>query len=136
MENPRLDADSQSASVILVEDDPAIRRLITEILKMEGYQVIQFSNGEEGLEWIQANPLPFDLLITDIRMPGISGKEFADRISGFRPDIKILFISGFSSYASEDLNPCSNKEEFFLGKPFTRSELLSQVEKIVGRKVG
>ena len=125
---------SSSIFIVVVEDDDSIRKLVFDILHMSGYSAIPFSNGEEALQWMRAHPSPIDLLITDIKMPGMSGKELADQICHHRPGIKILFISGFTSFTREELNACSNFEGHFLGKPFKPAELRSQVEKIIGPK--
>jgi FixJ family two-component response regulator len=125
------DGDVQSTSIVVVEDDASIRKLILDILKMSGYAVMPFSNAEDGLDWIRAHP-SLGLLITDIKMPGMSGKDLADALCDFLPDIKVLFISGFTSYSGEELSSSPRYEGHFLGKPFKPMELLSQVEALIG----
>lgn len=125
---------SPTTRVLLVEDETPIRNLIFEILKNEGYKSIAFPNGLEGLQWVQTHPEPIDLVITDIQLPGMSGKELADRICLMRPQTKILFLSGYSSFSVKDLNPCSNTDRHFLAKPFKLSELLAEVNRLIGQK--
>jgi two-component system cell cycle sensor histidine kinase/response regulator CckA len=125
---------SPSPRILLVEDETPIRKLIFEILTNEGYELIAFPDGLEAYEWLQAHPEHIDLVITDIQLPGISGKELADRICRLQPDTKILFLSGYSSFSASDLNRCSNTDRHFMTKPFKLSELLVQVERVIGPK--
>lgn len=117
--------------ILLAEDEPALRKLVTLVLEGKGYEVISFASGLDAASWVESDPQPFDLLITDIKIPGLSGKDLAERICAFRPDTRILFISGMSEYEVAELNPCANKEGFFLHKPFLPKDLLAAVAKIL-----
>ncbi len=127
--------DPPLVRILLVEDEAPIRKLISGVLKNEGYELIAFPDGLEAFEWLQGHPEQIDLVITDIQLPGISGKELADRICRMRPHTKILFLSGYSSFSEDDLNPCSNTDRHFMTKPFKLSELLVHVETLIGRKL-
>ena len=118
--------------IALVEDEDLIRSLIIRILTMHGYQVEAFATPHDGLAWIESGSSGhLDLLITDVNMPGMSGKVLADEICKRRPGTKILFISGYSNYAHEDMNGCGNRQEVLLRKPFRPEELLQRVKSIL-----
>lgn len=127
-----LNSGTNAGKILLVEDESSIRKLISEMLRMEGLEVVAFANGLDGLEWIKTHSENIPLVITDIRMPGISGKELADQICRIRPHTKILFLSGYSPYPSNELNSCSHSEMAFLAKPFRKSELITLIEGILG----
>lgn len=113
-----------SETVLIVEDDEAVRNLSKKILKQSGYNVLEAQDGEEALMVSRAYEGPLHLLLTDVVMPKMSGRELADRLQALRPEIKILFMSGYTDNAiirhgtlESDVN--------FMQKPFT-PELLSQ----------
>jgi CheY-like chemotaxis protein len=110
--------------VVLVEDDPANRRLMKGILELGGFRVHPMSSGEEGLDWIQANPGGFELLITDVRMPGMDGLELAKRVRNVKPGVRILFVTGYSDFSPRELVQSGNPGDFILQKPFENSALL------------
>lgn len=121
-----------SPLIALVEDEDLIRSLIIRILKMHGYRVEAFATPHDGLAWIESHSDgPLDLLITDVNMPGMSGKVLADEVCKRRPGTKILFISGYSNYAHEDMNGCGNRQDALLRKPFRPDELLVRVKSIL-----
>ncbi|WP_053226138.1 ATP-binding response regulator [Solirubrobacter soli] len=113
---------SGSGSVLVVEDDDALRDLVRVVLEPAGYRVTLARGGEEALR--RADP---DLLITDILMPGMNGRELADRILARAPGTRVLFISG---YAGEDVQLDAGAR--FLAKPFTPGELLEHVQSLLG----
>ena len=86
-------------TVLLVEDENGVRELAREYLETSGYKVIQASNGNEALELAANYKEPIHLLMTDVVMPGMSGRELADRHFRIRPDIRILFMSGYTEQA-------------------------------------
>src|SRR3954467_614619 len=120
--------------IALVEDEDLIRTLILRILSKHGYRVEAFALAKDALAWFEANPSSFDLLITDVNMPGMSGKDLADEICKRRQDAKILFISGFTSFKEEEMNACGNRKETLLRKPFRPGDLLERVKSILEQK--
>jgi signal transduction histidine kinase len=113
-------------TILLVEDDPGIRYLITRLLQKTGYRVQVASNGSEALSVINGEPGIFHLLVTDVVMPLMGGKELADRVSEILPDIKILFMSG---YTDDSIVHHGILEEgiLFIQKPFTPGDFLRKV---------
>jgi two-component system cell cycle sensor histidine kinase/response regulator CckA len=112
---------SGSGTVLVVEDDDALRDLVRVVLEPAGYEVRLAADGEDALR----HPDP-DLLITDILMPGMNGRELADRLLARAPRTRVLFISG---YAGEDVELEDGAR--FLAKPFTPGELLEQVRALL-----
>lgn len=114
-----------------VEDEEALRRLAARVLIRAGYTVLSAASGDEALEVAAAHDGHIDLLLTDIVMPGISGRELAEQIIPVRPGLRLLYASGFT----EDTiirHGVSIQETAFLQKPFTPSTLLEKVIKVLG----
>jgi CheY-like chemotaxis protein len=120
-------------TILLVEDDTVIREKMTKVLSVEGYTVITASNGEEVLAVIRDSSRPFDLLITDVVMPLMGGREFADRVKDQIPQMKVLFMSGYTDNSiihNWILEPGTN----FIQKPFSISEFMTKVREILDLK--
>ena len=117
-------------TVLLVEDEPAVRELITEVLKREGYHVTAAGNAEEALEFIARNCGTVDLLLTDVVLPGLDGAELADRLRETCPDTKVLFMSG---YADDRLSFRGVLKEGtrLLEKPLTNRALITKVREVL-----
>lgn len=125
---------SKKNQTILVTDDEAgIRALVRKILKRQGYEVMEAANGEEALKIFREQAGKIDLLITDIMMPGMSGRELASRVLDQRAAMKVLYISGYTNdeavYAG-DLPPGTS----FLQKPFTLVALIDKVREVLEAK--
>jgi len=86
-------------TVLVVEDEPVIRDLIIEVLQDLGYQALQATDGPAGLKVLQSKR-PIDLLITDVGLPGINGRQLADQAREWRPELKVLFITGYAENAA------------------------------------
>jgi PAS domain S-box-containing protein len=114
--------------VLIVEDEPAVRTLLERTLALASYRVAVANDGEEGLR-MAAEQGPFDILITDAVMPGLSGWEVGKRLSSLWPKLRVLYISGYTEDAfghGGTLDPAVK----FLQKPFTPSELLSTLRRL------
>jgi signal transduction histidine kinase/ActR/RegA family two-component response regulator len=114
-------------SILLVEDEEAVRRMMKKMLTFYGYSVMEASSGKTALETWQTYKTDIDLIITDIIMPGgMTGRELAVSIMGDKPGIKVIYCSGYSSNilgAESTLGP----NQFFLKKPFEFQELLALI---------
>ena len=123
-------------SILLVEDDPAVRGFVHETLKMNGYQVLVARHGIEALLVGTRHMGPIHLLLTDVVMPQMSGPEVAEKLTILRPDAKVLYMSGYPDH------PVFKKGEVqletnFIQKPFTPDALLEKVREVLDRvKVG
>ncbi len=118
--------------ILLVEDEAALQRIAVRILESAGYRTVCASNGPEALAVCDRDPEPFDLLLTDVVMPGMSGHELAARLKDTRPDMKVLFASGYLHDAFPEhtrLGP----ELQFLAKPYTPTSLTAKVRAVLDR---
>jgi CheY-like chemotaxis protein len=88
------EAPKGSEVVLLVEDEDQVRKLASEFLRGQGYVVLEARDGREGLSLCKAHQGKIDLLLSDVVMPELGGRELAERILTMRPDIKLLFMSG------------------------------------------
>ncbi|HEY2942316.1 MAG TPA: PAS domain S-box protein [Vicinamibacteria bacterium] len=119
-----------SETVLLVEDEAALRSLAQEILRDQGYKVIAAGSGTEALELARAHKAPIDLLVTDVVMPGMDGRELADRLGPVHPETRCLFMSG---YTDDAVVRRGVREEGmpFLQKPFTIDALALKVREVL-----
>ena len=128
MPNSRSRAGERRETILLVEDEPAVRRLFVRALAREGYRIHEARDGQEAVELFRRHGPSIDLLVTDLRMPQMGGVELARRLRAERPEMKLLCVSG---YAGHDDVPVIDAE--FLAKPFSRDALLAKVREILDR---
>jgi CheY-like chemotaxis protein len=119
-----------SATILLVEDDAEVRRLTATRLKSLGYSIVEATDGPAAVEILESQR-PIDLLFTDVAMPGgIDGRELASLARAKRPDLRILFASG---YAEVD-RPIAGHEPFdMLTKPYSKQVLAQRVHEALSR---
>jgi CheY-like chemotaxis protein len=117
-----------SRTVLLVEDDPGMREMTCEILAEAGFEVVAASSGAEAIATAEGRAV--DLLLTDLMMPGMSGPELVERLCARRPEMKVVFMSGYSA-ASAPSGVAADAE--FLEKPFAGSTLVAAVRKALAR---
>jgi two-component system cell cycle sensor histidine kinase/response regulator CckA len=115
-------------TILLVDDDEALRRLLQRVLTENGFHVIEAADGAQALEVASAFPQPIDLLLTDVIMPKLNGAALAERLLGERPGSKLLFISG---YVEKQLLLAKYPESVLLQKPFTPDALLAVVRQLL-----
>ena len=113
-------------TILLVDDEPMICRLLEAVLKTHGFTVLTAPNGPRAIEICAESGQQIDLLLTDIKMPGMDGRELARRLSVLQPEMKVLYMSGF---ADEIRNMAGNLTEGseFLEKPFSNSMLMGRI---------
>lgn len=116
--------------ILLVEDESSVRSLASQILMSNGYHVLEAGNGQEALDEIAKSPREIQLVITDVVMPGMGGRQFVERIRHQLPDLKVLFMSGYTEDAIVRNGILSSEAEF-LQKPFTAAALKSKVREIL-----
>jgi CheY-like chemotaxis protein len=117
-------------TVLLVEDEPALRAVARRTLERQGYIVLEAPNGEAGLAVAAAHTGPLDLLVTDVVMPGISGRELATRLVASRPTVRVLYTSGYTDDAIVQHGVLEDGIQF-LQKPFTPSGLARKVREVL-----
>ncbi len=118
-----------SESILIVEDDPAVRRLAVVILGNSGYKIQESNNAFEALTLIRRNP-GFDLVLTDVIMPQMSGKELSDKIKAQCPHTKILLMSGYTDDALAH-HGVLDEGLLFLEKPFSPAKLTRKVREVL-----
>ena len=116
------------AHILLAEDDESLRKFLAAALVKAGHDVIDFGDGADAFECVKG--ASFDLLLTDIVMPGMDGIELAKRAVELNAALKIMFITGFAAVA---LHPSSNapKQAKVLSKPFHLREIVAEVERMI-----
>ena len=112
--------------ILLVEDDPGVRGLMAELLEARGYTVRAAGSPAEALAWAESSSEPLNLLVTDVVMPGMGGRDLAHRLAVLRPGLRVLFVSGFAAdtlAGQGEIGPGRR----FLSKPFSGAALLQGV---------
>jgi len=116
-----------SETVLLVEDDDGVRHLTAHHLVASGYTVLEAPDAVTALDAFQDHPEPVHLLLTDMVMPGLSGRELAERLRARRPGIRVLFMSGYPDVAEAAADEGAGA--VLITKPFDRARLLSAVRR-------
>ncbi|WP_240008498.1 cell cycle two-component system response regulator CpdR [Pseudaquidulcibacter saccharophilus] len=116
------------AKILLAEDDDSLRTFLANALVKAGHDVSDYPDGDQAFDALQA--VNYDLLLTDIVMPGIDGVELARKANEINNNIKIVFITGFAAVA---LNPANQapQQAKVLSKPFHLRDLVNEVEKVM-----
>lgn len=118
-----------SETVLLVENEEWLLEMVEYMLEIAGYKVLAAANGEEALRRAEVHDGPIDLLLTDVVMPGISGRETAARFKQRYPDGRVLYMSG---YSEEVVFRDNGDEAPFISKPFTAAELARKLREVLG----
>jgi CheY-like chemotaxis protein len=124
-----------SETILIVEDEAMLRELAREILKDCGYQILEATSGREALQVWERHPGKINLLLTDMVMPeGVSGVELAERLVASSPDLKVVYMSGYTSdEVSAELLTRTNAS--FLQKPYGHAELAKIVRDCLDKKL-
>ena len=117
-------------TVLLVEDEESVRELVRITLSSRGYKVLEAENGECGLQISEDYKEPIDILITDVVMPGIGGRDLAKKLLALRPTVSVLYLSGYTEDAVIDQGAPSPAVAF-LQKPFTLQNLAKKVREVL-----
>ena len=117
-------------TVLVVDDEPEIRKLVGAMVTQFGYSVLTADSGDHAITVYKNHRSPIDLLITDVVAPGMSGPMLADKLSAIQPNLKVLYISGYDNthvvqkYVVE-------KGHVLLAKPFTMEELQASIAELL-----
>ena len=120
-----------TGTILLVEDEDAVRMFSSRALRDKGYRIIEASNGESALEFIQKNATTIDLVITDVVMPKMDGPTLMEHIKELNPKMKIIFISGYTEDSFRN-SLANDAQVHFLSKPFNLKELAGKVKEVMG----
>jgi PAS domain S-box-containing protein len=127
---PPAEPETALETILVVEDEAGIRALVRKILKRQGYNVLEAAGGEEALALCAQHRGGIDLLITDVMMPQMTGRELADRLRALRSELRVLYVSGYTDDAMIQSGsfPAGTG---FLQKPFTLGSLLGKVREVL-----
>jgi PAS domain S-box-containing protein len=118
-------------TVLLVEDEESVRQLVRETLAAKGYRVVEADNGESGVAVAAKHQGKIDLVITDVVMPGMGGRELVKQLAQTRPETKVLYLSGYTEDAIVSEGTIESGAAF-LQKPFTLQNLARKVREVLG----
>jgi signal transduction histidine kinase/CheY-like chemotaxis protein len=119
-------------TILVVEDDDAVRRMTREFLKIHGYTVVEARSAAAAIQIMEAQEEPIDMVLTDVLMPGMKGRELISRLMTLRPDLKVLFMSAYTEDAAINIGVLSPGTEF-IEKPFGPDDLATKVREVLTR---
>ncbi len=117
-------------TILLAEDEDGVRQVVAQMLREQGYTVLPANGGAEALRIAESHSGPLQLLVSDVMMPRMTGPELAERLRGLRPEMRVLFVSGYTDgeiVRDGELEPGTD----FLQKPFTREQLAVKVREVL-----
>ena len=131
-ETPKRKGAPGSETILLAEDEDSVRKLLRNMLVAGGYKVLEAANGQEALGVFERNPDAIDLLLTDVIMPNLNGRELAQRVLGIRPELKVIYMSG---YTDDVLAGAGNFDSnaSFLRKPLQLASLETKIREVLDR---
>jgi two-component system, cell cycle sensor histidine kinase and response regulator CckA len=122
-------------TVLVVEDEPEVRTLACEILQERGYRVLEADGAEHALRVTEAHRETIHLLLTDVVMPGASGRDLVDRLATTRPAMKVLYMSGYTDHAIVH-HGVLHPGVAYIPKPFTPDEMARKVRAVLDDEAG
>ena len=130
---PAATSDGGTETILLVEDDPTVRTLVSRMLATRGYEILDAADGEQAIEQFDTREHPIELVISDLMMRGLNGRETVDRIRRIEPTTKALFMSGYTNdtiiQSGDGLPPGTS----FIQKPFSGDKLATLVRELLDR---
>lgn len=126
-------SEGGSEAILLVDDDRSVRNITSRVLERAGYRVLSAANGRAALELVSATELAFDLLVTDVMMPEMGGRELAEALREKNPQLAVLYLSGYTANSIVKKGVLEDDIDF-LAKPFTPAGLLSAVRRVLDRE--
>ena len=120
-------------TILLVEDDPAILKLGTMVLEERGYTVLATDSARRAIEYADDYRDKIHLLITDVIMPEMNGRDLAEKLINKYPDLRVLFMSGYTANVIENQGTL-NADVFFLQKPFSHQDMAKKAREVLEQK--
>jgi PAS domain S-box-containing protein len=124
-----------SETVLVVEDDEEVRKLAVRVLKRQGYKVLEASQGDDALRLCEEHNRPIQLMVTDVVMPGMDGRELTNRLMLLHPEIRVLYMSGYTGNTIVHHGVLEDGINY-LQKPFTVEALAGKVREVLDKKEG
>jgi signal transduction histidine kinase/CheY-like chemotaxis protein len=118
--------------ILVVEDDDAVRRMTLEFLKIRGYEVIEARSAADAIEWVKSHDEAIDLVLTDVVMPGMKGRELTERLAQLRAGTKVLYMSAHAEDDAINIGILSPGTAF-IEKPFSPDQLAAKVRDVLSR---
>ena len=131
--SPTSEPPGGGETILLIEDEPLVRDLVTDVLHYHRYKVLTASDGEEALAIAREHPSEIHLTLTDVVLPSMSGKEAATRLTQARPGLKVLYMSGYAE-AQIVHEGIVDENVAFLAKPFTPAALSEKVRDVLDHR--
>jgi len=132
-DQPLSPSESGKKTILFVEDEDSLRNVISDFLTGFGYHMLTATNGRDALAIATAHDGPIDLLLTDVTMPQMSGPELARKIRATRPEMKVMFISGYSQTILESFD-VNDSGTALVQKPFTIRVLAARLQELFAKK--
>ncbi len=125
-------AEQGSETILLAEDEDMIRTMVSRVLRTQGYRVLEARDGSEAVRLGTEAREPIHLLLTDVVMPGMNGKEVTAKLAAAHPEMRVLYISGYTDNADVSRGVLDESADF-LQKPFTPETLTRRVRETLSR---
>jgi CheY-like chemotaxis protein len=125
-----IERSTRRATVLVAEDEPLVRRVVVTALRAAGYKVLEAIRPDDALELAKSYDGVIDLLLTDVVMPGMSGRQLSEKMVGLRPELRVLFVSGYTEDAIVHRGVLDSRVHF-LPKPFSGPDLLEAVARVI-----
>lgn len=127
-----MSASASSTTILVVDDEPEVRKLVGAMLSRDGYRVLVSDSGDQAIKTFKKHGAPVNLLLTDVVSPGMSGPMLADALIEIQPDLQVLFMSGFDN--TQVVQHYVLERGFsLLIKPFTMEQLREKVREALGK---
>jgi len=121
---------AQGKTILVLDDEPDVRRLVAIMLSSNGYKVLTASNGESAIKIFQRSKQPIDLALLDVVSPGMSGPMVADRLTELKPELPVLYMSGYD-HTNVVQRYIVEKGHALIPKPFTEKQLAKKVHEVI-----
>jgi DNA-binding NtrC family response regulator len=135
VKTPEARPSSGTEMILLVEDEPAVRGFARRTLEEQGYVVLEAATGADALSIIASDARPIALLVTDVVMPGLQGHQLAEQLAATRPELRTLYLSGFTENSVVH-HGVPDHGVAFLAKPFSADALGEAVRRVLDKQAG
>jgi DNA-binding NtrC family response regulator len=123
-----VNTEAPSASILLVDDDAELLKALTKVLEKEGYEVLAHQDAQSAMNFVNASKKKFDLVITDVSMPGVRGTTFLAAVKSAFPRVPVIIITAFGDWG-QYMDAVRNGAYEYLSKPLDKAELLATVRR-------